>query len=525
MNKLVLGISVLALAICSLTLAIVLQMGQKGKEAGEKLEHIGKEIKDILPPKKDKKDPFAKKDPPPDPIPELTKITGAKKAELDQAIRGLAAFPSRTREAILDLAQYSEEHPTLLAELARHRKDSPEDLDKYLNGSKYEPELQWAAAVVLVEAPDTIDRMRETPELVRVVGKAWSTPPGRVLISTILDASATKQDTARNTAADRWSARLKDDPKAMQQYTQLVEDYTQRVHGGDEKADATWKTYHYGIHKDSAGYVVTDVPSTEVINYALAEGTKYQALVAALLQQYFNGANQDSYNAAVGGWYSANGDAIPQSTRDDNSAYYALLQELSQLAQALAQYASENSSGDTGSGSGDGSGSGSNGYGDSYSSYPEVNAAAAYVAANAARYPRLTDWRAKNPAPKLGSPADQLLPKDGLPKDPFPKLPKDDFPKLPKDKPPLDPIKKPTKTPFSDQLKNIPPADRARPAPEMQNPFDVAKLKPQPMGKQPEIPHNLFRGAPSIGQQMTRAPMQMRSAWSPPRGGPRPGKK
>ena len=96
----------------------------------------------------------------PDPLAALQKLTGAKRAELDQAVRGVAVYPAQTRAAILDLAQYSQKHPDLLKELAKLRNDSPEAIDRYLTSNKLEPALQQAAARVLVEAPETIGSCR-----------------------------------------------------------------------------------------------------------------------------------------------------------------------------------------------------------------------------------------------------------------------------------------------------------------------------------------------------------------------------
>ena len=443
---------------------------------------------------------------PPDPLAILQKLVGAKGAELDQAVRGVSAYPQRTRNAILDLAKHAEKHPTLLADLAKLRTATPAAVDQYLTSNKYEPELQHAAALVMVEAPETIDQMKARPDLVRIVGVAWSTPPGRDLISAVLEKAHAAQEKARSASADRWASRLKADPKLMQQYVQLLEDYTQRAHEG--KTDETWESYGYGVTKSKDGYVVNDVPSTEIINYALALGAQYQAVVSALIQQYLNGTNQDDYNAAVGGWYSTYGGSVPQSTQSSNSDYYALLQELS----ALAEAAYSNYTG--GSGSGYGSGGYSNGYGDSYGSGSgdtgsgdgnTVNAVGNIIANNGNQYPKLTDWKAKNPAPKLGSPTDLSRLKDG-----------------PLSKPPFDPGKGPNANPFTERLKGTPPNQRALPmAQGGQNPFALAAKKPGPNvggGKPPAGPQQMFRGSPPMGQQLARAQGQMKGAWRPPQG-------
>ena len=67
--------------------------------------------------------------------------------------------------------------------------------------------------------------------------------------------------------------------------------------------------------------MVNDVPSPEVVNYASAVGSQYPQVATAIIQRFLGGQNQDDFNTAVGGWYAANGDSIPQSARQDNSDY------------------------------------------------------------------------------------------------------------------------------------------------------------------------------------------------------------
>lgn len=445
---------------------------------------------------------------PPEALLLLQKLLGAKVADLDQAVRGMSAYPKRTRNAILDLAKAAEKNPTLLADLAKLRTEPAAAIDQYLT-TKLDGETRQAAAIVLVEAPDSIARMQERPDLIKPVGAAWSTPPGRDLITAALDGAGAAQEKARSGAADRWTARLKADPKLMQQYTKLLEDYTARTAG--DKTDDSWKSYGYGTYKTQDGYVVEDVPSSEVINYALALGAQYQAVVAALIQQYLSGTNQDDYNAAVGGWYANNGSSIPAETRDSNSDYYELLRELADLAQAAyANYSSgsDSGTGSSGSGSGDGSGGYSNGYGDSYGGSADVNAASRLLNANLAQYPKLASWKDKNPAPKLGALNDLPRLKDN-----------------PGGKPPVE-LGPNSKTPFADLMKNTPPDARARPMPvQGQNPFKLAAQTPRPnVGPKPNMaPQQLMRANPPIGHQLGRAQGQMGSAFKPPRGGgPRP---
>lgn len=463
---------------------------------------------------------------PPDPFPALVKLTGAQAAEVDQAIRGVSAYPRRTRLAILDLAQATRKYPSLLDDLARLRTGSTAEVDEYLTSHDYSHELQRAAALVLVEAPDTIDRMKERPELVRVVGEAWSAPPGRLLITSLLDAAAAGQEKTRDAAADRWAARLKADPRLAEQFVTLLRDYTHRAHADDPEPDDSLKAYHYGTHLSKDGFVVDDVPSPEVINYALAVGPKYQAVAAALIQQFLDGANQDDYNSAVGGWYAANGSSIPQSARQDNSDYYELLQELAQLASAAAANAGGSSTGDsgtgtgsgndsgTGSGSGNGSGNSVNSYGDSYNVNGNAsgNTASRLLAANAGRYPKLSDWAARNPLPKEFRPPDFTR----LKPPPEPK----DRPPFPVGKLPFEPPSGGPRAPFADHLKAIGPAERGRPMPAgAKNPFHLASMPPKAMPKAPMVPQQVFRGAPSMGQQLSRAPGRMGAAWAHPRGG------
>ncbi|MBL8797000.1 MAG: hypothetical protein JNM56_24070, partial [Planctomycetia bacterium] len=341
-------------------------------------------------------------------------------------------------------------------------------------------------------------------------GGAWSTPPGRDLITTILDGAAAAHAKARSAAADRWAARLKGNPKLMQQYTQLLEDYTHRTAG--DTADNTWQSYGYGTYKSKDGsYVVEDVPSTEVIDYALAVGKQYQEVVNALIQQYLSGTNSDDYNAAVGGWYSTYGGTIPESTQQSNSDYYQLLQELAELAQQA--YSDYNSGSGTGSGTGD-SGSGyGNGYGDSYDSgsgsgdggsVDVTNAANRLLNANLNKYPKLADWKNKNPVPKLDGLKDLSRLKD-----------------TPLSKPPMEPGPN-SKNPFADRLKNTPLDARARPmSPQGQNPFALAAKTPKPNvnPKPPVQPQSLARATPPMGNQLGRAQGMMRSAWRPPAGG------
>src|SRR5262249_23491427 len=194
-------------------------------------------------------------------------------------------------------------------------KDSPKAIDRYLTSNKLEPALQQAAARVLVEAPETVEKMRERPDLVAIVGLAWSTPPGKKLISTVLDLVAASQEKTRDNSADRWASRLQDDPKLMQQYVQLLEEFTQKTTPPDEQPDNTWQSYGYGIYKSKDGYVVNDVPSADVVNYILAVGPQYQAASNAVIQQYLDGQNQADFNDAVGGWDKTNGSSVSQAPR------------------------------------------------------------------------------------------------------------------------------------------------------------------------------------------------------------------
>jgi uncharacterized membrane protein YgcG len=386
----------------------------------------------------------------PDPLAALQKLTGAKRAELDQAVRGVAVYPAQTRAAILDLAQYSQKHPDLLKELAKLRNDSPEAIDRYLTSNKLEPALQLAAARVLVEAPEAVEKMQERPDLVAIVGKAWSTPPGKKLISTVLDVAAASQEKTRDNSADRWARRLQADPKLMQQFVQLLEEFTQKTTPAGQQPDNTWQSYGYGIYKSKDGFVVNDVPSPDVVNYILAVGPQYLVVANAVIQQYLDGQNQADFNDAVGGWYNTNGSSIPQSASQSNSDYYAMLQELGNLANALTQQSgsgnsgssdsASGNSGSSGSGSGNsgssGSGSGNSGSsgsdsgnsgssgsdsGNSGSSGSDsgnsgssgAGAPGTSLNANRARYPKLSNWQAKNPASKLGSPANLTRLQDG----------------------------------------------------------------------------------------------------------------
>jgi hypothetical protein len=479
----------------------------------------------------------------PDPLAALQKLTGAKRAELDQAVRGVAVYPAQTRAAILDLAQYSQEHPGLLKELAKLRNDSPEAIDRYLTSNKLEPALQEAAARVLVEAPETVEKLQERPDLVAIVGLAWSTPPGKKLISTVLDLAAASQEKTRNNSADRWASRLKADPKLMQQFVQLLEEFTQKTTPAGQQPDNIWQSYGYGIYKSQDGYVVNDVPSADVVNYILAVGPQYPAASNAVIQQYLDGQNQADFNDAVGGWYNTNSSSIPQSASQSDSDYYALLQELGNLANALTQQSGSGNSGNSGSGSGDsgssgsdsgnsgssGSDSGNSGSsgsdsGNSGSSGSDsgnsgssgAGAPGASLNSNRARYPKLSNWQAKNPAPKLGSPANLTRLQNG----PRPDAGKTPFDRLGN----KGPTKTPSASPFSDRMKVTPPGARARPTPHAgQNPFQIAS---RPKGAAPKpsgAPKQLVRGSPSLGHQLTRAPRQMSATWRPHGGGPRPG--
>jgi hypothetical protein len=449
-----------------------------------------------LPGKPPDKPPLPGK-PPPEAVAALIKLTGAKAADLHQAVRGVCVYPGRTRHAILDLAKYAEKYPKLLADLTKLRTGSAEAIDRYLTSNKYEPELQQAAAIVLVEAPETVERMQERPDLVRIVGIAWSTPPGRDLISAVLDTAASNQEKIRTAAADRWASRLKADPALMKQFIQLLEDYTRRTTAADQQPDDTWQSYGYGAYKTKDGYVVNDVPSQEVVSYALAVGPQYNAVADALIQQYLSGQNQDDFNTAVGGWYTANGDLIPQSSRQNNSDYYDLLKELAALADAYNA---------SGSGTGDGSGSG-DGSGNNSGNTASGNTVNNFLTAKPSDFPKLAEWAKKNPGPKLGQPSDLTRLKDG----PGSGKP----PIFGKDNP-----AKPSASPFADRLKATPANDRARPMPQgAKNPFSIAARAPVGAPKLSGHPQQLFRANPSMGHQLSRAPVQMQTAWRPQGGG------
>src|SRR5262249_4232689 len=163
----------------------------------------------------------------------------------------------------------------------------------------------------------------------------------------------------------------------------------QKTTPGGQEPDDTWQSYGYGIYKSKDGYVVNDVPSADVVNYILAVGPQYLAVANAVIQQYLDGQKQADFNDAVGAWYNTNGSSIPQSASQSNSDYYALLQELGNLNNALSQQSGSGNSGSSGS---DSDNSGSSGAG----------APGAFLKANRARYPKLSNWQAKNPAPKRG---------------------------------------------------------------------------------------------------------------------------
>jgi hypothetical protein len=522
---------------------------------------------------------------PPDPSKALMQLTGAKAAELEQAVRGVSAYPKRTRAAILDLAMYAQRHESLLADLARLRQRPSKEIDAYLTSNNYEAGLQSAAATVLVEAPETIDRMQERPDLVKIVGTAWASPPGRELITAVLDAVASQGEKKRSSAADQWAGRLHADPALMQQYVQLLEEYTKKMSAAGQQQDDSWKSYGYGIYKSGNGYVVTDVPSQEVINYALAVGYQYSALASALIQQYLYQENQSDYKAAVGGWYSNYGNTVPDSTRQQYADYYDMLQELSKYAEAAAAaYSGDGSQSGSGSGSGgsqsgdsgssgsqggdSGSGSGSDGY-----KGKEVQD---YLAANANKYPKLAQWAKDHPAKdmRVGNKVPHLQEGDGPGKGPgqgapggnnrsqFPGGDKPPFggdkgpPGLGGDKggPPFGGDKGPPGlgggkggppglggdkgapggaggSPFSDKMRATPPENRARPTPQGgRSPFAGGGQMPSPGGA-PKIgggspggrPQQIVRGSPPMGQQLTRAQGQMHAAWKPHGGGgPKP---
>jgi hypothetical protein len=523
--------------------------------------------------------------PPPPPLPPrppeamatLQKLTGAKGAELEQAIRGVAVYPARTRAAILDLASYAQKHPALLADLAKLRGGPAAAIDRYLTSNKYEPELQQAAALVLVEAPEAVERMQERPEMVKIVGVAWSTPPGRDVITAVLNAAAAGQEKRRDAAADRWASRLKADPKLMDQYTQLLDDYTRKTTADDQQPDDTWESYNYGTYKTKDGYVVNDVPSPEVVNYALAVASQYPQVATAIIQQFLGGQNQDDFNAAVGGWYSANGGSIPQSDRQDNSDYYDLLKELAALADALAGSGSgsnpgtssgSNSGSDPGTSSGSNSGSNpGTSSGSNSGSNPGTssgNSSGSNPGTSSGSNPGTSSGSSSgsNPGTSSGSGSGDTSGTssgnsgnfsgntfDGKAVNSFLGANARDYPKLtdwtrknpqPKLGSPTDlarfkdapghpgksaPNKGPSAAPFSDRLKATPPAERARPMPHMgQNPFNIARkptIKPG-TGKPVGPPRQVMRGAPSMSHQLTRAPSQMRAAWQPRGGGHRP---
>jgi hypothetical protein len=423
----------------------------------------------------------------PDALAALQKLTGAKRPDLEQAVRGVAVYPAQTRAAILDLAQYSQKHPDLLKQLAKLRNASPKAIDRYLTSNKLEPALQQAAARVLVEAPETVEKMRERPDLVAIVGLAWATPPGKKLISTVLDLIAASQEKTRDNSADRWASRLQADPKLMQQFIQLLEEFTQKTTPRGQEPDNTWESYGYGIYKSKDGYVVDDVPSADVVNYILAVGTQYLAVSNAVIQQYLDGENQDDFNDAVGAWYNTNGSSIPRSARQSDSDYYDLLEELGNLNNALSQQSGSGNSGSSGAG-----------------------AAGAFLKANRARYPKLSKWQAKNPAPKPGSPAKLTRLRDG--------------PRRDAGKTSSDPLGKkgstrtPSASPFSDRLKATPTGARARPTPHAgQNPFTIASRPKGAASRSRGTPNRLSRGSPSVGHQLTRAPRQMGATWRPAR--------
>jgi hypothetical protein len=188
-----------------------------------------------------------------------------------------------------------------------------------------------------------------------------------------------------------------------------------------------------------------------------------------------------------------------------------LLKELANLANALSQQSGSENGDSSGSGSGKGGSSGSDS-GKSRSS--GAGAPRASLNANRARYPKLSNWQAKNPAPKLGSPADLTRLQD---------RPRPDAGKTPSDSPgKKGSTRTPSASPFSDRLKATPRGERARPTPRAgQNPFNIASRPKGAAAKSGGTPNRLLRGSPSVGHQLTRAPRQMGATWRPRGGGRR----
>src|SRR6516225_2870102 len=145
----------------------------------------------------------------------------------------------------------------------------------------------------------------------------------------------------------------------MQQLVQLLEEFTQKTTPAGQQPDNIWQSYGYGIYKSKDGYVVNDVPSADVVNYILAVGPQNQAVANAVIQQYLDGQNQADFNDAVGSWYNNNGSSIPRSASQSDGDYYALLQELANLNNALSQQSGSGNSGSSGSDSGNSGSSGS----------------------------------------------------------------------------------------------------------------------------------------------------------------------
>ncbi|HEY1065134.1 MAG TPA: hypothetical protein VGE52_03460, partial [Pirellulales bacterium] len=101
----------------------------------------------------------------PEPFDKVLGLLGPGQAEkigqdLGDAIRGVSLYPERTRTAILTLAKYAHDDPKLIGNIAALRSvKQPAEVDRYLASQKYPDELQYAAAVVLVDTPETLDRM------------------------------------------------------------------------------------------------------------------------------------------------------------------------------------------------------------------------------------------------------------------------------------------------------------------------------------------------------------------------------
>lgn len=446
----------------------------------------------------------------------LERLVGSEKmADLKLAVQGIALYPEEVRNAILDLCGYAVKYPKLIDDLVTVRSKSDAQIDAYLTGNNYSTELQQTAAIVLVDAPEALDVMQENEELVAIVGKLTENQRVKSIIQRQLSEAHERLSKIEAASTDAWSAQLAANQESMEEYQQLMADYTQaqqEAAGSSEPIDQTYESYDYGMYYEpsasggSGGWVVYSTPPSGLVNYALMYPYLYPNVYNDVIHHYMFNQNLEEFTETVSNWYQQYGGEIPEEARQQYADYYNQLESISQFEEQFQQHYQGDAT--------------------------AAQARAEYLQQASEKYPQLSSWheQAQNAAANPPAKVQELARNSSSP---FSDLKE----RRQKDQGPLTNRRNPTqrpeagKGPFSARKQDSPFAGLAQKSPGSGGPVSNLKSnRPTPSAKLPKpstanrpTPRTksapVYRGKPSQSVQLNRSGGQLKSSWGGGRSG------